>query len=264
MVSPLVDAGAFGLTEGASCSRTASWLLSDPEAESLTFHTTLQGWALAPGAWETREDSYCSSPSDTFQRLAFWPVVGAAAFATGPNGTIRVLRTGHITGHVRLSSRGSTRTASSSRYHGFNRLLIAGWSTLRSDASLPFRYRGCRGETGACGACMDGFDAADCECQAGATELTLSRPVEAGQLLQVAAIPAHWDDAQGMAGDLSLRFAPGGSGVCDYAAAPPLAPECAAAGGDSRWGRGWCAGWCAAALCGAPRPSWWCTPPLPS
>ena len=159
MVSPLVDAVAFGLTpritatEGASCSRTASWLLSDPEAESLTFHTTLQGWALAPGAWETREDSYCSSPSDTFQRLAFWPVVGAAAFATGPNGTIRVLRTGHITGHVRLSSRGSTRTASSSRYHGFNRLLIAGWSTLRSDASLPFRYRGCRGETGACGAC---------------------------------------------------------------------------------------------------------------
>ena len=56
---------------------------------------------------------------------------------------------------------------------------------------------------------MDGFAEADCQCEHGTTELTLSREVRAGQELRVAAIPAHWEDARELSGDLSLTFSPG-------------------------------------------------------
>ena len=67
------------------------------------------------------------------------------------------------------------------------KVVIAGDSEL-SPGALPFHHAGCRSASGACGACLDGFALADCECDAGATEATFSRTVAAGELLQVAAL----------------------------------------------------------------------------
>ena len=66
--------------------------------------------------------------------------------------------------------------------------------------ALPFAHDGCA-TTSACGACIDGFSSG--------TNVSFARAVEAGDVLQLAAIPAHFDGGR-VAGEISFRFSPGG------------------------------------------------------
>ena len=67
--------------------------------------------------------------------------------------------------------------------------IVFGRSALDAPPPAPPCRSGCRTSASACGACLDGFAFADCECDEGATETTFDLTVTAGQLLQVAAIP---------------------------------------------------------------------------
>ena len=80
-------------------------------------------------------------------------------------------------------------------------LVLVGQSALVLGA-LPFAHDGCA-TTSACGACVDGFST-------GATNVSFARAVEAGDVLQLAAIPAHFDGGR-VAGEISFRFSPGGA-----------------------------------------------------
>ena len=172
----------------------------------------LVGWADGAAAWQT--SSFCSHAADSFQWLAFRPNV-SRHFAPGPHGSVRVLADGYI--------RGSATVVASSATAAHNKYVIVGSSEL-SPGVLPFQHAGCRTAQSACGACLDGFAFADCQCDAGTTEATFTQSVRAGQLVQVAAIPAQFEGTK-LQGALHLTFLPG-LGKCAYQSGGVRGPRC--------------------------------------
>ena len=131
----------------------------------------------------------------------------AGIFERASRNAIRVLRAGTISGSVRVHWTGTTTT--------WSKFLIVGASTLEPGA-LPSQHDTCSMPESACGACLDGFMMADCNCNVGAVDATFSHVVEAGQLVQVAAVPEQFEGAECLAGELFVAFTPGG--FCDYTA----------------------------------------------
>ena len=179
----------------------ASFELTRSTPPSATYHASFSGWAAF-------DASACQlEPREGFQWLSFETDVRT----TGPNllerqahGAVRAARDGTVSGVARVSWDGTTSVAS--------KFLLAGESSLQPGA-LPSPHDSC-GERSACGACVDGFNFADCGCDAGAAEVTFSHPVRAGELVQVAAVPSQFDGAEALRGELFVAFAEGG--VCDY------------------------------------------------
>ena len=190
-------------------------LSSEPVRNGVVEATlSLTGWAET--AW--RGTSFCSArPEQAYQWLQFnttaLPHSSRRVFSQGPQGSLTVLRSGRLSGSARIMAHGTTTAP--------NKYVIAGESAL-SAGSLPFSHHGCRGSASACGACLDGFRFADCGCDSGATEVTFDYAVQAGQLLQVAAIPAQWQGVGSISGELSVSFEPRG-GECDLLLAAPAA-----------------------------------------
>ena len=179
----------------------ASFELTRSTPPSATYHASFSGWAAF-------DASACQlEPREGFQWLSFETDVRT----TGPNllerqahGAVRAVRDGTVSGVARVSWDGTTSVAS--------KFLLAGESSLQPGA-LPSPHDSCS-ERSACGACVDGFNLADCGCDAGAAEVTFSHPVRAGELVQVAAVPSQFDGAEALRGELFVAFSEGG--VCDY------------------------------------------------
>jgi regulation of enolase protein 1 (concanavalin A-like superfamily) len=171
----------------------------------------------------------CPHHAETgYQWLAFEGNMSAARragiFERASRNAIRVLRAGTISGSVRVHWTGTTTT--------WSKFLIVGASTLEPGA-LPSQHDTCSMPESACGACLDGFMMADCNCNVGAVDATFSHVVEAGQLVQVAAVPEQFEGAECLAGELFVAFTPGG--FCDYTAR--------GGGGNSQGCRGQGAPW---------------------
>ena len=189
-----------------------------------SYSASLSGWAAGAGSWDSV--ACPQHAAQGFQWLSFEGnrSRGSAAglFEAAPGGAVRVLRSGTVSGAVRVHWQG--RSTSWSKY------LIVGQSTLES-GRLPSPHDTCLLPASACGACIDGFTFADCGCDTGAVDVTFSHVVEAGQLLQVAAIPAQFEGTHALAGEFFASFTPGG--FCDFTSA--VAADGCASPWDGVW-----------------------------
>lgn len=173
-----------------------------------SYQGRLTGWASG-GSWDPLA---CPQHAEAgYQWLAFAGNItqSSSIFEAAPEygGAIRVLRAGTVAGSVSVHWDGHTTE--------WSKYLIVGESTLQP-GELPSPHDSCLLPASACGACLDGFNFADCSCDEGATEVTFSHVVEAGKLLQVAAIPNQFvgADEGTLRGSLFVSFAPGG--YCDF------------------------------------------------
>ena len=163
-----------------------------------SYSARLVGWA----AGDDWDPVACPHHAEAgYQWLAFEGNMSAArragVFERASRHAIRVLRAGTISGSVRVHWTGTTTT--------WSKYLIVGASTLEPGA-LPSQHDTCSMPESACGACLDGFMMADCNCNVGAVDATFSHVVEAGQLVQVAAVPAQFEGAECLAGELFVAF----------------------------------------------------------
>lgn len=145
-------------------------------------------------------------PSTSYRWLVPATNLSTAQLEVGPQGFLRARSPGIITGSVTVSWPGQGEV---SKKH-----LLVGESAWDPSALPPAET--CETvDAISLGACTDGFEHGHCDCGAGATVLTFRRVVEAGELLQVAAVPSEYGGpGTQLHAELTVSHLPGG--WCDW------------------------------------------------
>jgi hypothetical protein len=132
--------------------------------------------------------------------------LSTAQLEVGPQGFLLARSPGIITGSLTVSWAGQGEV---SKKH-----LLVGESAWDPGALPPAET--CETvDAISLGACTDGFEQGACDCATGATVLTFRRVVEAGELLQVAAVPSEYGGAGAqLHAELTVSHLPGG--WCDW------------------------------------------------
>ena len=173
------------VTTFARCEDIAPATLDDDSA--ILYTSAVTRFSAPESAWSAAR-TFCNDARDAFQLLSIdGGPFASSLISSSPDGSVRFGTAGYITGTARVGGGPA------------GNLVLVGQSALVRGA-LPFAHDGCA-TTSACGACVDGFSTG--------TNVSFARAVEAGDVLQLAAIPAHFDGGR-VAGEISFRFSPGG------------------------------------------------------
>ena len=132
----------------------------------------------------------CTAPDESFQWLEISNSSAAAQWEPSLS-ALRIHSDGILTVQVYLE--GSTSVGGGG---GGEHSVIIGSSSSSSSGALPTRQSRCESQLSPCGACLDGFDTARAQWTGeGMTMQATAGPrvVQAGDLIQVGAIPFEWD-----------------------------------------------------------------------